>query len=118
MNIFKQFKAMLRLREAIKRADEAYNNCAQRYYVMPTSDGKLAIMDKQNFRKLKRKHYIGRDVRTFDLLRECFYFTPFANGSDPITPYLMKRKRLQYFRWCEAYDKAKKEQRKKKKDSK
>lgn len=115
MNIFKQFKAMLRLREAIKKADEAYNHAPQRYYVMPTSDGKLAIMDKQTFRKLKRKHYIGRDVRTIDLLRECFFFTPYANGTEAITPYLMKRKRLQYFRWCDACAKAKKEQRKQKK---
>jgi len=103
MNIFKKFKAMLRLREAVNRADEAYRKSPTRYYVLPTSDGKLAIMDKANFRILKRKHYIKQDVRTFDLLRECFYFTPYADGHDPITPYLRKRKVEQYFRWCEAY---------------
>lgn len=112
-NPFKKFRAMLRLRKAVNMADEAYQKRPQRYYVLPTSDGKLAVIDKANFRQLKRKHYISQDVRTFDLIRECFYFTPYTDGHEPITPYLMKRKRLQYFHWCEAYDKLKKTGKKK-----
>ena len=61
MNIFKRIRASLRLHEAIRQAEKAHQENGGRYYVMPTSgvSGQLVIMDRNNFRKLKQKHYIN-----------------------------------------------------------
>lgn len=115
MSLFSQFKASLRLREAIRMADKAHIATGNRYYVMPRngSNGKeLIVMDRKNFRKLKLKHYINGDVRVFDLVRECFYCTSYANGSQYLSEADRKKKVQQYFAWVEADRKATKLHRK------
>lgn len=115
MNIFRRFKASLRLREAIKMADKAHRQTGQRYYVMPQhhSDGqRLIVMDRYNFRRLKMKHYIHCDARVFDLVRECFYCTGYRDGNQVLSPYDRKKKVIQYFAWVEADRKATKQWRK------
>lgn len=104
MNIFQKLKASLRLREAVRKADEAHQETGERYYVMPASaDGcKLIVMDRFNFRKLKQKGYITRNAYVADLERECFYFTPYRNGSCAISPEVANIKRNQYFSWYSA----------------
>lgn len=101
MNIFQKIKASLRLREAARKADEAHRETGERYYVMPLSGskGKLIIMDRFNFRKLKQKGYITHKAFVHDLERECFYFTPYSNGSCAISSEVEKIKRQQYYRW-------------------
>ena len=101
MNIFQKIKASLRLREAVRKADEAHRETGERYYVMPLSGskGKLIIMDRFNFRKLKQKGYITHKAFVPDLERECFYFTPYSNGSCAISSEVGKIKRQQYYRW-------------------
>lgn len=110
MNIFRKIKAALCLREAIRQADEAHSKNGHRYYVMPTSGetGQLVIMDRDNFRKLKQKGYIG--IRTFvsDLERECFYCTPYSNGSGELPADIIKQKRASYYSWLEVIRKIKK----------
>ena len=105
MNIFRKFKASLRLREAIKMADKAHSQTGKRYYVMPqhNSGGKrLIVMDRYNFRRLKLKHYIHNEASVFDLIRECFYCTPYRNGNQYLAPEDRKKKVIQYFAWVEA----------------
>nr|DAJ60188.1 MAG TPA: hypothetical protein [Caudoviricetes sp.] len=105
MNIFRKFKASLRLREAIKMADKAHRETGHRYYVMPqhhSGGKKLVIMDRYNFRRLKMKHYIHRDARVFDLVRECFYCTGYSNGDQYLDAIGRKRKAMQYFEWVDA----------------
>ena len=102
MNIFKKFYYGLRLREAARKADKQHELFGNRFYVMPAADGRLIIMDKKNFRRLKHKHYISRDVSTADLMRECFYFTPFRNGDGFITNSQRQLKAKQYFDWIQA----------------
>ena len=104
MHILQKLKASLRLREAVRKADEAHQQTGERYYVMPASaDGcKLIIMDRSGFRKLKQKGYITHKVFVADLERECFYFTPYRNGSCAIPPEVANLKRNQYFSWCAA----------------
>lgn len=105
MNIFRKFKASLRLREAIKMADKAYRQSGHRYYVMPqhgTGGRKLIVMDRFNFRRLKMKHYIHHNARVADLVRECFYCTPYRDGNQFLAPADRKKKVLQYFAWVEA----------------
>lgn len=81
MNIFKKFKAYLRFREAIRQADKAYVNTNQRHYVLPTPDGMLIIMNRKNFRELKRKGYIDRRAYVLGLENGCLYCTPYGNGT-------------------------------------
>lgn len=114
MNIFKRFVAYLQLREAVRKADSAHEKDGGRYYVMPTtgtSKGKpkLVIMDRYNFRKLKHKGYITTKATVNDLVSECFYFTPYANGNGYITKAFQLRKVRQFFSWYDAELKAKKQ---------
>lgn len=102
MNIFKRIFASLRLREAIKLANSRYYATRRRQFVMPAAHGKLLILDRANFRKLKQKHYIASNVFCADLLNECFYHTPNADGSGVIPEAVARRKRLQYFNWLDS----------------
>lgn len=105
MNIFSKFLASLRLREAIKMADNAHRRTGHRFYVMPQHGSrgkKLVVLDRRNFRRLKMKHYIGRDARVFDLVRECFYCTGYKDGSQFLSPSDRKKKVIQYFDWITA----------------
>lgn len=94
----------LRLHEAIRQANEAYQENGRRYYVMPlnNSDGQLLVMDRPNFRKLKQKGYIDSKVRINDLVRECFYCTPYSNGIGTLDDDIVKLKRKQYYSWVES----------------
>jgi glutaredoxin-related protein len=105
MNIFIKFKAFLQLREAVKKADKAHEEDGERYYVLPTNDGKLIVMDRKNFRILKKKHYINRNSNIRDLVEECFYCTPYRDGSMFLTEKAIEMKRQQFYSWKEAYRK-------------
>ncbi|MGN0032432.1 MAG: hypothetical protein ACI358_01430 [Candidatus Limimorpha sp.] len=109
MNIFKKIKASVRFREAVIMADKAHTENGQRYYVMPTSgtSGQLVVMDRNNFRKLKRKQYINSKKFVRDLEAECFYCTPYRNGACVLSEEEVVLKRSQYFSWLEAINKSK-----------
>ena len=101
MNIFQKLKASLRLREAVRKADEAHEETGERYYVMPTTgaSGQLVIMDRSNFRKLKQKGYIAHEATVANLEMECFYCTPYRNGEGVLPGEIVSMKRKQYFKW-------------------
>ena len=99
MNIFQQFFAYLRLREAVRKADEAYRLHRRRYYVLPGPARSLLVMDRSNFRILKRKGYIDQKALTQDAAIESFYFTPYADGSGSISEPDRRHKVRQYFSW-------------------
>ncbi len=97
MNIFKRFRAVLRIKEAARQADKAHKETGERYYVMPNGNsGKLIIMDRFNFRKLKQKRYMSPKVFVDDLERECFYCTPYRNGNGALPKEVVKMKCRQY----------------------
>ena len=104
INIFKRFRAALRLKEAIRQAEKAHQVNGQRYYVMPTSgtSGQLIIMDRANFRKLKQKRYINRSTFVSDLEQECFYCTAYRNGTGKLSSSDIQAKRQQYYSWLTA----------------
>lgn len=112
MNIFQKIKASLIYREAIRKADRAHNSDGGRYYVMPSAEGKLLIMDRKNFRIFKRKQYINSNATVKDMLNECFYCTPYRNGTEALPPLVVALKRKQYLSWCEAFHKINKSRRK------
>lgn len=104
LNIFVRMKAALRLIEAVRRANKAHESTGNRYYVMPTGgiSGKLIIMDRFNFRKLKQKHYINRNATQMNLEAECFYCTPYSNGTGKLSPLAKSLKRDSYYSWVAA----------------
>lgn len=104
MNIFKKFRASLRLFEAIRQADKAYEETGERHYVMPTSgkSGQLIIMDRRNFRKLKHKGYITKNANIGDLEKECFYCTPYRNGEGAMPDMVVRMKKQEYFKWIDS----------------
>lgn len=55
MNIFKKIKAEIVYSLAVRKADNAHSENGERYYVMPSEDGRLVVVDRRNFRILKRK---------------------------------------------------------------
>lgn len=109
-NPLQQFFDYLRYREAVKKADKAHLETGERYYVMPSTGGKLIIMDRSNFRGLKRKHYVSHSAKVRDLVNECFYLTPYRNGDGHLDKEGRKIKLALYFSWCKVV-RAKKERR-------
>lgn len=109
MNWFSRFVAGLKLREAINKADDAFRENGNRYYVLPSWRGKdLIVMDRKSFRQLKHKRYITHKVFVRDVERECFYCTPYNNGAGKLSSAVMAKKRNQYYSWLEAIDKSRK----------
>lgn len=109
MNIIKKLKAFLRFREAVKRADQAHDLNKRRYYVIPTPDEKLLITDRKNFRELRRKKYISREV-TLDRLREgSVYHTPDARGIGGVPAEFLQEKFREYVRWIDSSKKKERE---------
>lgn len=99
MNIFRKFKAFLMLYEAVQQADTARAQYGRRFYVMPTQDGKLVVMDKFDLRRMKVKHLIDKKCNVENLLHESFYFTPLASGLGEINPQDRKTRERAYYRW-------------------
>lgn len=98
--------ASLRLWYAVKQADKAYelaiaeNKRDKRYYVMPDYNDKLIVMCRSEFRKLKIMKRMNREAQIKHLLKESFYFTPYANGQEAITPEIKSLKRIMYLEYC------------------
>lgn len=101
LNLFRKFKAKVQLAKAIRMADDAHRADGERYYVMPTSSGRLMVTDRKNFRGLKAKHYIPQTASVKNLVDECFYCTPYRDGTGVLPDFVMEIKTKQYFAWVE-----------------
>lgn len=99
-HIFRHFRDYLRLRAAVKMADEQHAKDGDRYYVVPSTNGQLLVMDRKNFKKMKQKGYIDKKVNLNDLRRSAFYYTPYPNGSDAMNEALKKEGAEMYYAWC------------------
>ena len=96
---FYRFRDMLRLRKAVAMADKAHARTGDRYYVMPAGDETLVVVDRRNFRILRRKHYVDRAASVRDLVDGSFYFTPCRDGSGELPPDVVAMKRRMYLAW-------------------
>lgn len=108
MNIVKKIKAYLQFRQAVRMAEEAHAENGTRYYIMPSvQKGKpvLIIINKKNFKGLKRKGYIPREASMPNLTRECFYFTERFSSDDAMHPDVAKQKREEFYKWHAAVSK-------------
>lgn len=99
MNIFRRIKAFLMLYKAVEQAESARKQYGRRFYVMPTQDGKLMVMDKYDLRRLKVKHYVSKETNVESLLSESFYFTPLASGLGGLDPQDRKTRERAYYKW-------------------
>lgn len=113
MNIFKKLKYYLMYRRAVIMANDNYNATATRHYVMPTPQGKLMVVDRSNFRLLKRKHYINPNATLGHLAAECFYHTPQRDGTRAMSPQVAKARRTLYWQWAHLHELHKKKNKKK-----
>lgn len=111
MNIFKKIVAYTRWYYAIKKADSEHERTGDRYYVIAGNGENLVVTDRRVFRKFKQKGYISRQANVSDMLRECFYFTPYRNGDGFITKEYLDKKRKQYYSYLDALAKKQKVQR-------
>ncbi len=102
MNIFKKLKAFLRFREAVRKADEAHLMNRQRYYVIPASSDVLLVVDRKNFRGLRRKNYINRSATVQHLREHSVYHTPDAREMGGVPTEFLKEKFRDYVRWIDA----------------
>lgn len=93
MNIFKKIKAEIVYSLAVRKADNAHGENGERYYVMPSEDGRLVVV------VLKRKNYIPKDASVADMQRECFYCTPYRNGKGEMPADIIALKHSAFLDW-------------------
>lgn len=110
----REFYAYLMLREAVRKANKAFSQTGKRHYVVPSLGGRprLLVMDRTNFRILKRKHYMNQQALTRDLMCGSFYFTPYCDGSGQITEAERRYKAQQCFLWYASETKEEKRRKK------
>lgn len=101
-NAFYCLKDYLRYRKAVMMADDAHAKDGDRYYVMPSMDGKLLVMDRKNFRALKRKGYIQKNATMQSAIAECFYYTSRIGGAEVMPEHVRTMKYSEYKSWCKA----------------
>lgn len=89
------------IERAIRMANEAHTNEQDRFYVLPTKDGKLIVMNRFRFRKLKQKGYIPWNATVSDLAAESFYHTPYKDGRGAMSKFAMKKRRIAFYKWQE-----------------
>lgn len=99
MNIFKKIKAEIVYSLAVRNADNAHSENGERYYVMPSEDSRLVVVDRRNFRILKRKNYIPKDASVADMQRACFYCTPYRNGKGKMPADIIALKHSAFLDW-------------------
>ena len=128
ISLFIIIKAQILLWFATKQADRAYKGEYKigeyrdgttqfmrpnvRYYIMPDENDKLICMNRQEFHKLRTKRQMSQDVLVKHLKKECFYYTPHANGRNPISEREKKERIDMYVDYCLQLRKKRKEKKK------
>lgn len=97
MNPIKKLRLYLAYRKAVRMADRAHAMDGERYYVYYSLDNKLIILNRKMFKKLKLKRYIEQSSTIRCLERDCFYCTPYRNGSGQLPATYIKAKRFWYY---------------------
>jgi len=96
-NVIKLRVARLRLRYASYLAMEKHKATGKQYFVLPYSNGKLKVLStdeigamkkgirvkartKDGKQTTKKVYMMSPKVTHLDVMRECFYYTPFSLG--------------------------------------
>lgn len=91
---------ILSLNNAIDKAEELYNKHQERFYVMPIGR-RLIVVNRSQFRQIKRNNFIDNKATTIDALRESFYFTPDKGGNSPMNKAILKKKKIMYIKYLD-----------------
>ncbi|MFA6813008.1 MAG: hypothetical protein WCR45_07950 [Bacteroidaceae bacterium] len=83
-----------------KDKTKRYSLANTRYYVMPDANNRLICMNRSQFHKLRTKKYMSYEAKIRHLMSESFYFTPQANGQNPIDAMVKEYKRVKYIEYC------------------
>lgn len=101
IRLLKKLKALMVYNKAVHAADLASSReGGNRYYVMPsTRRGKVIIVDRANFRLLRKKHYVNKDMKIQDCVNNCFYHTKDRKG-EAMHPLLIEKGRKRFIDWA------------------
>lgn len=95
----KKLNARIRYDEAVNKANKAFEKTGNRQFVIPMQNGKALIVDRNNFRELKRKGYIGKNYTINDCMINAFYRTPLPNGTQAMTDEQIQRGMERFINW-------------------
>lgn len=98
MNIFKKIKAEIVYSLAVRKADNAHSENGERYYVMPSEDGRLVVVDRRNFRILKRKTTYLK-MRPLPICKGVFLLHPYRNGEGEMPADIIALKHSAFLDW-------------------
>lgn len=98
---------------AVKKAENEHEKNKSRYYVIPAESGKLIVLDRQNFRLLKKKKYFSNNISTTNLLYQSYYYTADRSGKGEMPKNRMLGKKKDFVLWKEKMYRKRKRDRKK-----
>lgn len=94
---FKRVRCWMRYAEAVSQADAAHISDGDRYYVVPFNHGgRLMVVNRHNFRLLKRKGYISTKKSMQDVQHGAFYYTANRAGVGMDEATKKEREQLYY----------------------
>lgn len=102
-NIWRRIMAEKMYEKALEEAVAAYRASGKRQYVVKgrLKDGKktLRVLDRKNFRFLRRKGCIDGRFRMMDMERLCFWHTAHGNGEGEMDEMEMEWRRKKAVAW-------------------
>lgn len=114
MKFLRELKSKMQFDKAVEQADKEYSKSRNRQYVVPDKDGKLIVMDRKNFRLLKRKSYMPAGMNTPTLMNASYYHTQDRGGNSPMSPEQVQKNKDSYVLWREQLYRARKREKKQK----
>ena len=98
--VYRTLKANIIYEMAIFKLDDAYHKNPRRYYLLiDHSTGGFIIVDRNNFRALKRKHYISPKATMQNLRNDCTVHTPYADGTGLMPLVVLRERKRAYIKW-------------------
>lgn len=78
--VFFLAKVKLRLKMAIRMAEYKHYISNKKYYVLPSIDGGLMVIDRSRIKLKKKQGLIPNSYQALELQEKAFYYTPNVRG--------------------------------------
>ena len=91
---FYKLRATIAYENAVRNAEEQLASTGDRTYVIK-SGSKLLLINRKNFRKMKKRGIIKKTATILDLQQNCYYCTSYVNGKDQMPDEVVKIKKKQ-----------------------
>lgn len=118
-NLIRTHIDIMKLRYAIYLADSKQRAYGKQYFVLPDGNGRLRVLNKDDIKALKKGFVVRRKdsnkcvrvrqmdkrVTHLDIMRECFYFTPYYLGdhASTITATERAKKQREWLEWIKMF---------------